>query len=427
MFSSAPPYKFWKEPFLDLYLATNYVAADINPWRMHVAQVDHQNREQYVNLPKLSNGPTIVLIIVDSLRADHLELYGYHRPTSPFLTQLHAQGQVRKVDVALSTCPNTYCGVLSIMASKPFRDISYENFKLYDLLHILGYKVNFIVSGDHLGWYNMGKAYGTNIDLFFDYRNTRLSPNDDVVLMEGLDHIPLYDGKPSFFYFHLMSVHTVGVSKEQYNMYFPVSLHSGSQRQVRINRYDNSIIQADAYIKNIFAKLMELGYLENSLVVVTSDHGENLGEDGDLPDHGWNLRQHQISIPMLIYDTGKSEFQDLSFARQVDIAPTIADRLDVPIPSIWWGTSLYKYTAEKCSYHQSVKGDPSYAVVCRIDSKIYKYILRQHKFSSENVEQLYELLSDPKEVKNLVTMENTNLVDYFRKQMREHLKAKKRS
>jgi arylsulfatase A-like enzyme len=184
-----------------------------------------------------------------------------------------------------------------------------------------------------------------------------------------------------------MSAHTLGTAKREFDQFRPTSLEQGGLQSVRINRYDNGVIQADSYIRRIFASLAELGYLDNSLVFVTSDHSENLGEDGNLPDHGWNLRQLQIGIPLLIFDTSQTQYLDLRVTRQIDIAPTIVDRLNMDIPRVWWGRSLLRKSEDKCSYHQSVTGNRSYAVVCQLKETAYKYSVSDTKLFGKSKEK----------------------------------------
>lgn len=418
LFATAVPNKFWKEPFMDFFYSTNYVAAGINPWRIRMAQLDAQSREAYPQM-KLTDPPNVIIIMVDSLRPDHMGVYDYQRPTTPFLSSLDNQHKLQKADLVSSTCPNSYCGILSTLSSKSYRDLSYENFKVYDLLKDLGYQINFIITGSHFSWYNLEDAYGDSIDHLFDFRQTSLRINDDEILVEGLKQLAPYSGLPTFFYFHLMSVHVGGVKHDKYNVYEPYVLEFRqllqNNQEVRINRYDNSIIQADAYIKQIAEHLDRLGYLNNSLVLITSDHGENLGEEGNLPDHGWSLYQHQIAIPLLIYDSHGVTYQDLSFAAQADFAPTIIDRLGLPVPEVWQGHSLLTVAPEKCSYHQSVKGTPSQAVICRINQTIYKYIVWD-----SGVEELYKISDSVSDGPNLIDNVPDHLLYDLRKKFAAH-------
>ena len=96
--------------------------------------------------------------------------------------------------------------------------------------------------------------------------------------------------------------------------------------------------QADGIIRQIFDALRAKRYLDDAVVVVTGDHGEGLGERHWA--HGWHLYNEDIRIPMLLYDAPAATYPDLSFAAQVDIAPTILDRLGLPIPASWEGQSL---------------------------------------------------------------------------------------
>ena len=98
-------------------------------------------------------------------------------------------------------------------------------------------------------------------------------------------------------------------------------------------------------------------------MVVTGDHGEGLGERHWA--HGWHLYDEDIRIPMLLFDTAGTRYPDLSFATQVDIAPTILDRLRLPIPASWDGQSLLAPAATRVTYHQTYFMPNRFAVLYR--------------------------------------------------------------
>src|SRR5262249_16939502 len=109
----------------------------------------------------------VILVIVDSLRADHTSLYGYGRPTTPFLGNFAGTGRAKVVQLALSTCSETNCGVLSTMTSRPAQHLIPTSFSLANLLHDQGYVVYQILSGNH-DWRGLRQAYGFEQDLYFD-------------------------------------------------------------------------------------------------------------------------------------------------------------------------------------------------------------------------------------------------------------------
>src|SRR5262249_5062956 len=146
-----------------------------------------------------------------------------------------------------------------------------------------------------------------------------------------------YSDTPAFLYIHLMAVHLIGVKQESFNVYQPEAERQDFRAMFRgesghwpmiINTYDNSVMQADATIKQIFDALDQKGYLHNSLVMILADHGEGLGER---PKYGWGhghwLYREFIQIPILIYDETPVKYANLKFATQIDVAPTIVDRL----------------------------------------------------------------------------------------------------
>ena len=364
----------------------------------------------------------VVIILVDSLRADHMQTYGYERPTTPFLASLVKAGRIKQVEMATSACADTNCGVLAVLASRTLRKQIPQSFKLHELLYDQGYKVHFILSGNH-HWYDLKSSYGTSLTSYFDGSlSSKYDWNDDRVIFEGLEQAPDFSGAPAFFYFHLMSLHSTGVKHEEHSKYRPAKNWIEFSRgefdpTAAANYYDNGVIQTDAIIKGIFEGLERKGYLDKSIVLILSDHGEGLGQpDHSLYGHVNYLYQESIRIPLLIYDDPQTKYADLKYATQIDVAPTVVDRLGLEAPSCWQGRSLLDPDGSRYSFHQTATSFPSYAVIYRTDRAIYKY-LRQYGEG----EALYELVSDPGEKHNLIETADPAIITHMREKLAESL------
>jgi hypothetical protein len=360
----------------------------------------------------------VFIIIMDSVRADHLQSYGYDRPTTPFLTHLLETGALKQVEFATSTCSETDCGLLSTLASKPLRELAPEDFKLYDLLKDQGYRTRFILSGRHY-FFGSKAAYTGGLTQYFDSGDsTRYVVNDDRAILEGLEQVPDFDGSPTFFYVHLMSSHFAGVPQHEPRKYQPSAVNVDWSALFRgeydsealKNHFDNGILQADAAVHDVLDTLESKGYLKNSLGVILSDHGDGLGERGGQSSygHGFSLYQECLRIPVFIYDDSSFHYGNLKFATHVDIAPTIVDRLGLQIPRSWRGHSLIDAQIQPYNFHQTRLEDPCYAVLYRADQAIYKYIYWVSQ------ESLYELVTDPTEVHNLMTSADQSLIRRLR-------------
>ena len=366
----------------------------------------------------------VIVILVDSLRADHLQIYGYPRSTTPFLARLKRSGRLHQVRLAMATCPESNCGVSSVLASKTFGSLVPENFALHELLFDRGYDVNFILSGDH-DWYGMREFYGNDLTIFRDgTESDEFQPTDDRVVLEGLNRVPAFTGRPAFFYFHLMSTHAIGYQQERYRRFTPaISLGqlvklTEVDLPTHINSYDNGVVQADAIIEQLFEALQRKGYLANALVVISSDHGEGLGEHGGMRGHAFqgSLYQEFLTIPLLIYDEAGAHYPNLEFSTHIDLAPTIVTRLGLTVPSSWEGKSLLEPGVRPFSYHYMDTHDvPLYAMTQAVGESLYKYLRQSSR------EELFELTTDPQERVDLMASADPAIVRRFREQLAEFL------
>nr|WP_315140617.1 sulfatase-like hydrolase/transferase [uncultured Flavobacterium sp.] len=355
----------------------------------------------------------VIIIVVDALRSDHLSLYGYKRHTSPFLDSLYASGDLKKIKTSFSVASGSFPGVNSILRSKIWANMGYNNFSVQQLLKDQGYDINFLVSGDHTHFYGLKSFYGNDSDFnyYIDGSNTKkYIVADDRIIFEGLKNIKKYNKNPSFFYFHLNSAHSAGTKIDRYKMYRPANVYTINIENYT-NRYDNGILQADDYVKKIFFDLRLKGYLQNSIVVITADHGEALGERGEF-GHVKNVYTDQILIPILIYDTDKLQYKNLIYATSLDIAPTIIDRLGLPIPESWEGKSLLSDDNREFTFHQMGN---NYAIINKKGKFLFKYIYDSKLMK----EELYELNGDFYENNNLINSVDKKWITDFRKRLSE--------
>ena len=351
---------FWKQELVSSFFRPEGFAFEPTARREAMAERDAALRAAYPRSVPTAHRKNVVLIIVDSLRADRMQVYGYERPTTPFLSDLVQSGRMKKVETAFSSCSESFCGITSTLASREFLDITARDFQLQDVLHLQGYQTQFVLSGDHRVWNGLPQFYHVTDEEMFDGSQTRrFSMDDDRLVLEGLERVPAADPEqPTFFYLHLMSTHYLGVQFPESHVFTRpddqvspgIEPYKILEKLEKPDRYDDKVRQADGVIQQIFAALGAKHYLDDAVVVVTGDHGEGLGERHWA--HGWHLYNEDIRIPLLFYDTpapAAKTYPDLTFGAQVDIAPTILDRLGLPIPASWEGQSLL--TADRAAIH----------------------------------------------------------------------------
>jgi len=354
---------------------------------------------------------TVVLFVVDSLRARNLPFYGYGRPTAPFLTSWVEQQGAQVVPVAVSPCLSSEHGIWTVLSSRGYRHHAINSLNLHDVLHAAGYKVRFFLSGSHRGWRGLEKLYGRGHEQF-------LEGLPDTGLLAEVAKLPPKDPAfGDFLHVHLMSVHSSGRLHAKFEHWRPwqnrVNLleHDRFDAQTVervVNHYDNTVLQADAYIRQICERLGEKGYLRDAVLIVTADHAEALGErPGYYLGHAWSLFQESIHVPIVVCDTTQALPEAALLADLTDVAPTIAHLLGIEPPRSWQGQSVFREPfrrdvyAEYTTYAGGLPGGrrrAMEAVLSRLPGGLYKMIWHQEE-GLETFRSAFGLAADPREMR----------------------------
>jgi phosphoglycerol transferase MdoB-like AlkP superfamily enzyme len=116
-----------------------------------------------------------------------------------------------------------------------------------------------------------------------------------------------------------------------------------------VSKYQNELLYMDWVITSIVDELKHSGLLDKTLVIITDDHGEMLGENGGPIGHGWAVTPELANIPLIIMDPDHPGYHlNDTIGSQVDLLPTILDLLGIPTPAgqLYQGASLYSSTAK---------------------------------------------------------------------------------
>jgi Flp pilus assembly protein TadD len=202
----------------------------------------------------------------------------------------------------------------------------------------------------------------------------------DTVLNAAADWIKAQSGQPRFAFIHLYDVH------QPYT--------HGS--------YDREVAYVDAAIGRFRQALAASGLLEDTLLVLTSDHGESLGEHGE-ETHGYFVYQSTLHVPLILHwpelGTGPARIEDP--ASLIDLAPTVLAFLSVPKPPQFQGSDLLAgASAKRTGAEVPVYSESMYARDYLGCSPLLSIRLGRHKFIEAPKPELYDLEADPGETQN---------------------------
>jgi arylsulfatase A-like enzyme len=293
--------------------------------------------------------PDVVLIVIDTFRPDHLGINGYSRPTAPFLEDLMARSTVFRrawstsswtapatSSVFTSLYPTRHGVTVGFLAQKRIAKESGQKV----LLHRLPASIATLPELLHAaGYATYGLATNVNIgsEIGFDRGFDRFRRNNGRVATKVARQLASWKrtvlgSRPYFLYLHFDDVHA------PYEERSPWYRDEGGESANKISAYDSDISYLDQVLEGLYR---DFGWDRNTLLVVVSDHGEELGERGRF-GHWFSLFDELLRVLLVVSgaDLGIPAQSVGAGASLVDVLPTILDVVGCPLPADRDGTSL---------------------------------------------------------------------------------------
>lgn len=391
--------------------------------------------------------PDVYLISIDTLRADRLSLYGYDKRTSPRIDSwARRRGVMFRNAVAAApwTLPSHWSMMTGLDAVRhgrnhdtgTVRNVGSSIRTLAEILRDQGYATGAFTGG---GYLHPRYGFDAGFDAYGYWPNRGRSKAE---LMSGVERMlawtEAHQGSPRFFFWHTYTVHDpyrawhpfirtvaprdvawdrqVVVPRQAPRADHRTSLHfaildrtdgQSERRATEADRplidalYDSGVARADFAIGRLFHQLSQRGDLQNALVILTSDHGEALGEHGRFGHV--DLYDANVLVPLIIWFPDRRSAGETieEQVRSIDLVPTVLDVLDLPPAAGVDGVSLAPLVAGDES------GVPAEAwtyssragrgLGLRLGNGL-KYIFPNNPWSPDQPIELYDLRRDPFEV-----------------------------
>ena len=366
-------------------------------------------------------GSNVVLITLDSLRGRNLGSYGYFRDTSPNIDRLAGEG----VRFTRAYAPSSWTlpSLASLLTS------------LYPRQHGVGLEVGAGIGGDLPLLTEILKRNGYATAMFktaafplfdlgfgrgFDLQSRPADPQEARAWMRARSggkfflwihffrpHVPyhplgrfdrLFIEESVKDHLHLSEPWTDQTCRDMFLD------HTEDEERIRMAFYDEIIAQEDANVGEIIDEVEALGLEDRTLVIVSSDHGEEFWEHSGC-DHGRTLYEEVVHVPLIIKHPGVlAPGVTRRLASLIDVAPTVLDLLGLePDPRMEGASLLSRPDGERAAplVYFDVYGANANLIAVRDER--YKFIFE----AGTRKEELYDLVEDPGEQRNLLEADDS--------------------
>lgn len=375
---------------------------------------DPENITSFNNLEETQN---IIFLSIDTLRADHMGIYGYKRNLTPNLDEFARKSIF--CEQGYSSGTNTGHSFASILRSALGDGIFDSSIpSIAEVLEQKGYQTAFITSPKTDNWLNKKRwaQYKTIIMSGFQEVVHQEAKTWDAAEMtdKSIELLKRLQEKGKFFaWIHYLDPHTPYIHHKEYDY-----------GQGDLNVYDSEIAYTDVHIGRLLEFLESSGLMKNTLIAFTSDHGEGFLEHGEV-EHGTLPYVEQSFVPLWVYNPETSASQISKPISHIDLAPTMLGFLKLPLPKGYEGQDISKIALDNTLTHSYVITETPRNIP---EGTFFAWGLTENRWRIiydllGNSWQLYNLANDPLEQRNLVDLElekfhdlRTKLAEYLYKQ-----------
>lgn len=317
----------------------------------------------------------LILITIDTLRADHLNTYGYKRDTSPEIAARSAKAVVfehafaqwpKTVPSMESMFTSTYAHTSGIMFGSRGQRVPEDLTTLTEVLRDHGFTTHGITSNAVLASEtNFSQGFAQYDETWMDRSRGAAHSRADHVTDFALRALNQLKDKKFFLWVHYVDPHyqyrppapydrmfvgdrfynksrTLKVNAEDTNYYDGIAkrawdLDHSEEWDFYIAQYDAEIRFLDDQLKRLFSEFDKQGIWKNSVVVFTADHGESLGENHYFFEHGWFPYTSCSNVPLMVWSPMEAPRRIPQTTAILDLAPSLLRIFKLPIPASFEG------------------------------------------------------------------------------------------
>ncbi|MEO8499683.1 MAG: sulfatase [Vicinamibacteria bacterium] len=322
--------------------------------------------------------PPVILITIDTLRPDHMSVYNYSRATTPHMASWAAKGAV--FEQAYTYWPKTRGSFVAIMTGKTAGESGYSprhpelhafNPTLAETLQKEGYDTAaFVDNANVASSLGFSRGFKTYVEMWEDASLKDEVARTEAITKRGIEYVRSRGAADGFFlWLHYVNPHAPYTPPPPFDTAFTERPRSdrtlrvvdgffgGVSRQWAeampgktrlsdyVNAYDGEIAYADSQIDQVLEAFDRAGVLRRATLILTSDHGESLGEHDYYFDHGANLFDPVQRIPFIVLGRGARAVRSDVLVSTLDIMPTLLDAARVSFPSGLTGRSVLPFAA----------------------------------------------------------------------------------
>jgi arylsulfatase A-like enzyme/Flp pilus assembly protein TadD len=341
----------------------------------------------------------VLLITIDTLRADKLGCYGSTEVRTPAIDSLAGRGVLfsRAFAITPSTLPS-HTNIL--LGTTPLYHGVHDNFNaqvenkfltLTELLKSSGYSTGAFVGGFPLdSRFGLSQGFDVYDDEYEKVSTHKYAYGErraENVVDRALEWLKLQSA-PWFLWIHCYDPHDPYAPPEPY-----ADLYANSP-------YDGEVAYVDSALEKLFRYLNQHDLYSNSLIIFTADHGESLGQHGEIY-HGYLASNSVLRIPLIFSVPGIPSARIDQNVSHLDIFPTVCDVLDIQAPPFLQGTSLKPALQGRTMPERIIYFESLFPYINRGWAPMRGFIEGKEKFIDSPIPELYNLEQDFAEAENL--------------------------